>query len=364
MSEIQEIFKLYAPEYLERHGQTMPAVHKKVISAIGNCRSGCFGALHYLCPSCKQKQELPCSCGNRHCPTCQGQKASLWLDKQMEKLLPCTYFMITFTVPQELRSFIRSNQRIAYGAMFDCAARALKKLARDPRFVGAEQLGFFGVLHTWGRTLNYHPHIHFIVPAGGLSADREQWLPSKPDFFVRVEPLSRIFKAKFRDAMKDEELFHKINPVVWSKSWIVNSQAVGNGQTSIKYLTPYVFRVAIANSRIVGFENGEVTFKYRKSGSKRWRHMTIDAMEFIRRFLQHVLPLGFMKIRHFGFLSGSTKTPLAKVRELICVLYEVLSAMVVLQKKENTKVSRTPKCKSCGSGMSWVTFSLCRIRPG
>ncbi len=172
-----------------------------------------------------------------------------------------------------------------------------------------------------------------------------------------------IFRAKIRDLVKEAGLFQEIDPVVWSMPWVVNSQAVGDGRTSLKYLTPYVFRVAISNSRIVSSENGEVTFKYRKSGSNRWRRMTVDAMEFIRRFLQHVLPIGFMKIRHYGFLSGSSKTPLEKVRELICVLYEIVSGMVIDRKKK-PKVSRGPKCTSCGARLSWVKFSLCRIRAG
>jgi len=363
MSAIQEIFQQYGEQYLERYGHAMPAVHRKVMSAIDGCRSGSFGSLHYACSSCLLDHMLPCSCGNRHCPTCQNHKASLWLDKQMKKLLPCPYFMITFTVPEQLRRFIRSNQEIAYGAMFDAAVGSIKKLAKDPRFVGADQVGFFGVLHTWGRTLNYHPHIHFIVPAGGLSEDRKRWLSSKPDFFIRVELLSVIFRAKFRDAMKEAGLFEEIDPVVWSMPWVVNSQAVGDGRTSIKYLTPYVFRVAISNSRIVSSGNGEVTFKYRKSGSNRWRRMTVDAMEFIRRFLQHVLPVGFMKIRHYGFLSGSAKTSLAKVRELICVLHEIVSG-VVIEGIDKPKVRRGLKCTSCGSELSWVRFSLCRIRAG
>jgi len=363
MSAIQKIFQQYGAQYLERYGQSIPAVHRKVISAIENCRNGNFGSLHYTCSSCRLEHTLPCSCGNRHCPTCQNEKASTWLDKMEKKLLPCSYFMITFTVPQELRSFIRSNQKVAYTAMFDSSAQAMKKLARDPRFIGADQIGFFGVLHTWGRTLNYHPHIHFIVPAGGLSSDRKQWLASKPDFFVRVEPLSVIYRAKFRDEMKEAGLFHQIDPVVWSKPWVVNSQAVGDGRTSIKYLTPYVFRVAISNSRIVSFKGGEVSFKYRKSGSNRWRKMTVSAMEFIRRFLQHVLPVGFMKIRHYGFLSGSSKTPWPKIRELICILYEIVTGKIT-DRKEKLRVNCGPKCTSCGNELCWVKFSLCRIRAG
>jgi len=229
MSAIQEIFRRYGGQYLERYGHAMPAVHRKVIGAINGCRSGSCGSVLYTCPSCRLDHAVPCCCGNRHCPTCQNEKASRWLAKQMDNLLPCPYFMITFTVPGELRRVIRSNQRIAYRAMFDAAAAASKKLARDRRFVGADQIGFFGVLHTWGRTLNYHPHIHFIVPAGGLSDDRKRWLRSRPDFFVHVRPLSVIYRAKFRDAIKKAGLIDKIDPVVWGKQWVVNSQAVGDG---------------------------------------------------------------------------------------------------------------------------------------
>jgi hypothetical protein len=362
MSAIQSIFQRYAGQYLERYGHAMPAVHRKVIHAIDSCRSGHLGSHLYKCQACGLVHKVPCSCGNRHCPTCQNEKASLWLSKQMSNLLPCPYFMITFTVPQELRSFIRSHQRIAYAAMFDAAAGALRKLARDRRFVGAHQIGFFGVLHTWGRVLNYHPHIHFIVPAGGLSRDRKQWLRARPDFFIRVEPLSVVYRAKFRDAVKRAGLFQEIDPRAWQKAWNVNSQAVGDGRSSLKYLAPYVFRVAIANSRIVDFDNDQVTFRYRKSGSHRWRAISMDAMEFIRRFLQHVLPSGLMKIRHYGFLSGSAKTPSQKIRELICVLYEIVEDLVAPAVPPER--GRNMKCRQCGRRLRWLMFFPQPIRAG
>lgn len=362
MSAIQEIFQRYAGPYLERHGHAMPAVHRKVIAAIDGCRSGDCGSVLYTCPSCRLDHEVLCSCGNRHCPTCQNEKASLWLSKQMDNLLPCPYFLITFTVPQQLRSFIRSNQKVAYGAMFDAAAGALKKLARDQRFVGADQVGFFGVLHTWGRMLNYHPHIHFIVPAGGLSSDRKRWLRSRPDFFIHVKPLSVVYRAKFREAMKKAGLIKEIETTVWHQRWIVNSLAVGDGTSSLKYLTPYVFRVAISNSRIVHFGNGSVTFKYRKSGSNRWRTTSVDAMEFIRRFLQHVLPSGLMKIRHYGFLSATAKTPLQKIRQMICVLYEMVTDLV--GQAASPEHGRKMKCRRCGHQLRWRMFSRCTIRDG
>jgi len=353
MSAIQEIFRRYAPEYLDRFGNAMPKVHKKVIHAILECRSGSLGAHLYRCDSCGHVHLAQCSCGNRHCPTCQNDKASQWLHRQENDLLPCNYFMITFTLPQELRGFIRSHQKIAYAAMFDAASGALKKLAHDRRFVGADQTGFFGVLHTWGRQLNYHPHVHFIVPGGGLSKDRKEWLCSKPDFFIHVKPLSRVYRAKFRDAMEKAGLLREIDPIVWQKGWNVNSQAVGDGRTSLKYLAPYVFRVAISNSRIVGCDNGQVTFRYRRPRSSRWRTMTLDTMEFLRRFLQHVLPTGFMKIRHYGFLSANAKVPIEKIREMISMLFEfVKELMAPPEKAPRRKMS----CSKCGQPLRWEMF--------
>lgn len=357
MSAIQNIFKLYAPEYLKLYGDNMPQPHRRTISAIQQCRDGSFGVNIFRCASCSNIHITQCSCGNRHCPTCQNDKARQWLLKQMNNLLPCSYFLITFTVPQELRPFIRSNQSAAYSAMFSAAAASMKTLAEDKRFIGAEKTGFTGVLHTWGRQLQCHPHIHFIVPGGGLSENGNKWLPSRPDFFVHVEPLSIIYRAKFRDAMKKAGLFHSIDPSVWDKEWVVHSKAVGDGRASLKYLAPYVFRVAISNARIVGFDNHQVTFRYRKSGSNRLRTMTLDALEFIRRFLQHVLPQGFMKIRHYGLLSPNSSTPIEKLRELISVACEAVKLIVEpLQPKPEPIV-----CKLCGHSMSWVGFISARM---
>ncbi|HDH11903.1 MAG TPA: IS91 family transposase [Nitrospirae bacterium] len=362
MSAIQNIFKLYAPEYLNLYGSAMPETHRKTISAIQQCRHGTFGANVFRCDSCGNIHITQCSCGNRHCPTCQNDKAALWLQRQLNNLLPCSYFLITFTVPDELRPFVRSNQQAAYSAMFSAASDTLKTLAKDKHYVGVDKTGFTAVLHTWGRQLQYHPHIHFIVPGGGLSNKSDQkWLPSKPDFFIRVEPLSIIYKAKFRDAMKKAGLFHSIDPAVWRKDWVVHSKAVGDGRASLKYLAPYVFRVAISNSRIVSYDNHQVVFRYKKSGSNRLRTMTLDAMEFIRRFLQHVLPHGFMKIRHYGLLSSNSSAPIEKVRELISVVYEVVKLIVdpVLPKPNPVT------CKKCGHSMQRTKFISARNRaPG
>jgi len=251
MSAIQNIFKLYAPEYLNLYNSVMPDNHRKTISAIQQCRHGSFGANVFRCDTCGNIHITQCSCGNRHCPTCQNDKAAQWLINQSKNLLPCSYFLITFTIPEQLRPFVRSNQEASYSAMFSAASDSLKTLAKDNRFVGADKAGFTGVLHTWGRQLQYHPHIHFIVAGGGVSKDKGEWLPSGRDFFIHVKPLSIIYRAKFRDAMKKAGLMNSIDPKVWQKDWVVHSKAVGDGRASLKYLAPYVFRVAISNSRIV-----------------------------------------------------------------------------------------------------------------
>ena len=192
-----------------------------------------------------------------------------------------------------------------------------KRLAADPKYVGTKAPGFTGVLHTWGRTLEYHPHVHYVVPGGGLSDDGAQWLPSRVDFFVPVRALSKIFRAKFRDCLRRAGLLSQVDSSVWRQDWVVHSQAVGDGRASLKYLAPYVFRVAISDHRIVSCDDATATFSYRKSGSRRWRKMTVDALEFIRRLLQHVLPTGFQKVRHYGFASPNSKQTVESVRWVV-----------------------------------------------
>jgi hypothetical protein len=317
MSSIGEIFRAFAPEYLRRFGDAMPAEHKKVIDAILTCRTEVNGSVVYYCESCEQVHLVHRGCGNRHCPGCQNHKSRQWLEKQLKRQLPGHHFMLTFTVPEALRSFLRSHQRIGYAALFAASSVAIKRLAADPKFVGGDSPGFFGVLHTWGRQLQYHPHIHFVVPGGALSARSGLWQPSAESFFLPVHALSKIYRAVFRERMAKAGLLGEIPREAWNTDWNVNSQAVGSAEASIKYLTPYVFRVAISNSRIVKVEDGKVFFHYKKQKSNRLRTLALDALEFIRRFLQHVLPTGFMKVRYYGLLSHACRIPLEEVRAKI-----------------------------------------------
>lgn len=317
MSRINEIFRAFAPEYLRRFGDSMPAEHRKVIDAIINCRTEVNGSVVYHCEDCNQLHLVHRGCGNRHCPGCQNHKSRQWLDKQLQRQLPGHHFMLTFTVPQQLRSFLRRQQRLGYAALFAASSEAIKKLAADPRFTAGDTPGFFGVLHTWGRQLQYHPHIHYVVPGGMLASRGGTWHPSAVNFYLPVQALSKIVRAKFRDRMAKAGLLSEIPAEVWTTDWNVNSQAVGSAEASIRYLTPYVFRVAISNSRIVKVEGGKVFVHYRKTGSNRLRTLELEATEFIRRFLQHVLPTGFMKVRYYGFLSPGSRVSLEEVRARI-----------------------------------------------
>ena len=228
-------------------------------------------------------------------------------------------------------------------------------LAADPKFVGTDRLGFFGVLHTWGRTLEYHPHVHYVVPGGGLSADDTRWLPSRADFLVPAKALSIVFRAKFRDILRREGLLDLVDPTVWSRDWVVHSQAAGDGRESLRYLAPYVFRVAIGDHRIVSCDDGKVTFTYRRVGSNRRRTMTLEATEFVRRFLQHVLPAGFQKVRHYGFLSPNSPTSIEAVRWLITVHNKAVFTLLAKLANQPASPPR-PRCPVCGGLLSILGF--------
>ena len=313
MTTLRDIFTAFAPAYLERYPH-LPLSHRKVIRAIHQCQSGSYGHSLSQCPNCGGQHRVNHACGNRHCPQCQQHTTQQWLQHHLDTQLPGPHFLMTFTVPETLRPFLRSHQRPAYQAMFRASSTALKRLAHDERFIGTDLPGFTGVLHTWGRQLQYHPHIHSIVPGGGLSKDRSAWLPSRANFFVPVKALSPIYRALFKDAMCHAGLLEQIDPQVWTIPWNVHSQAQPHGHAAFTYLAPSVFKVAISNHRLVSLNDRTVTFTYRKVGRVRLRTTSLDVMEFLRRFLQHVLPHGFMKVRHFGFPHPSCAIPPATIR--------------------------------------------------
>ncbi len=275
-----DIFRLHGPQYLEKFGERMPPRHRTVMQKIQACRTEELGGEIFLCEPCQEYRFSYHSCQDRHCPKCGNDKADEWLKMQSALLLPVTYFMLTLTLPDTINAVARHNQKLIYSLFFRTAAAALQKLARDPKFIGG-QLGFFGVLQTWARDLAYHPHLHFIVAGGGLSPNGTTWLPVRGKFLVPVKALSKIFRAKFRDALKKKpELFRQVPPETWKKDWVVDCRPVGSGERALKYLAPYIFRVAISNRRLLKLENGNVTFQYRDGETKQFKTKTVAAEEF------------------------------------------------------------------------------------
>ena len=350
MGALQELFREHGTDYLARFAEVMPNNHKKVIGAIQRCRSEQAGSTLYHCQACGRTHVIARSCGNRHCPGCQQHKTRAWLQCQLQRQLPGAHFMLTFTVPQSLREFVRSHQRIGYGALFEASAGAIKKLAADPRFLGGDMAGFLGVLHTWGRQLQYHPHIHYLVPGGAISSTDRQWHASSAGFYLPVRALSKIFRAKFRDAMAAQRLLADIPAETWGTDWNVNCQAVGDGQATLAYLARYVFKVAISESRILTIDQEAVTFRYRKVHSNRLRTLRLPIPEFMRRFLQHVLPSGLMKVRYFGFLSPSCAVPLEELKARI----EMAHGFAQQPAPIDFEPPAPMRCPHCGGSLRFV----------
>ncbi len=343
--DIQRIFQDYGNEYIEQNAQRLTGQHLKVIHCIQNCRTPGAGWIQMQCPDCHSEHYVERSCGNRMCPTCQTAKTTEWLDKELKHQLPTHYFLITFTVPKQLNRLFLHKPKEAYSALFSATAGALKKLAGNPKYLGVDLPGFFGVLHTWGRTLNFHPHIHFVVPGGGIDKDRDLWRSTDETFYAPGQALAKVCKGIFSELMKKSNLHQDIDESVWYRKWVVDCEAIGeNREGAIKYLATYVFKTGITDNRIVAVNNGKVTFTYYRSGSRRRRRMTLDVNEFIRRYLMHVLPNGFMRVRRYGFMGSGCK-----------IRHQRLIALVRLEQGfevdaiEHVPTKRTPLlCPECG----------------
>ena len=346
MLEVAEIFRLHGPAYREKFGHRMLPSHRRAMQDIETCRTESLGGQVYFCKQCQAQRYSYHSCKNRHCPKCQNEQANDWLAAQQSLLLPVTHFLVTFTLPAELRVLARSHQKTIYNSLFRASSAALLQLAQDSRFVGG-RLGMVGVLHTWTRQLLFHPHVHYIVTGGGLTADG-RWRSSRKDFLLPVKALSPIFRAKFRDALMQTELFAQVPAQLWQKDWVVHSEPVGSGQQAFQYLAPYIFRVAISNNRIRSLDHGAVTFSYKESATDQLKPCTITAEEFIRRFLQHVLPSRFIKVRYYGLLSPAHRQLLLQARQLLSVTISKLKTEAV----KTTELLTPLSCPHCGGPLT------------
>jgi len=265
-------------------------------------------------------------------------------------MLPFTYFLATFTMPEELRILCRKNQRVFYSILFKASSDALKLLAKDKKYLGAD-IAMIGILHSWTRALIYHPHVHYLIPGGGITDKGKKVRFSDDTFLMHVKPLSKIFKAIFRDSLKQEapDIFYKIPANTWGRSWVVHIKAVGSGEKALEYMGRYLFRVAISNKRILKLGNDKVTFRYSDNKTGKTKIVTVAALEFIRRFLQHVLPHNFMKLRYYGFLAAASRKKLHKLRKLLYL------ASIPENEDENSQTAaKILLCPVCGSPLQWV----------
>lgn len=357
--ELADIFRRYGNAYRQKYAARMPSGHLKRMRAIEQCRTEVLGGQVYRCPDCDQEQYNYHSCRNRHCPKCQNENAQLWLEKQQSLLLPVPYFLLTFTLPASFNEAARSHQVLVYDLIFKASAAATQQLARDPRFIGG-QIGMVGVLHTWGRNLAYHPHIHYLVPAGGLALDGKTWIPARHNFLLPVRALSKIFRGKLRQALRGTDCYKHIPAKAWEQEWVVHCEPVGSGMGALKYLAPYIFRVAISNNRILKLEDDQVMFRYRDTDTGQERRCTMGAEDFIHRFLQHVLPKCFVKVRYYGLFSPGFRKPLANLHKQLEITTTKFSSPVEnlndntpsdTTKTELASPSHLPRCPVCGHFM-------------
>jgi hypothetical protein len=314
VTSLADILRRYGTDYFKQHPKDILPSHVKTVRDVIRCRTPDLGGQTWHCDQCGKTHYSYHSCRNRHCPRCQHDRAQAWLEQQFDLLLSVPYFMATVTVPEGLRLAFQHRQKQFYSIFFKASAKAIMALARDKRFLGAD-IGLIGVLQTWTRMIAYHPHIHFLIPGGGVVCNRWKW--SKPDFLIHVRPLSRLIRRYFREALKQTDCFPIVPSSVWKQDWVCHVEPVGTGEAVLKYLAPYIFRVAISDRNILSVQNGQVTFRYRDGENDALRTCTLPAGEFIRRFLQHVLPRGFVKVRYFGFLATKKRANLDRVKELI-----------------------------------------------
>lgn len=377
--ELADIFNSHGEDFLRTH--SLCPVQLKAFSAIRNCRTAQLGGHSDSCSHCGYTRYSYNSCRNRHCPKCQYTRKLQWVDKLAANLPPVKHFHIVFTIPQCLHKLFFLNQGKTYNLLFRAAGQALMKCAADPKLMGV-QAGAVCVLHTWGQTLVYHPHIHMIVPAGGLSEDQMEWIPSHKKFFLPVKILSNVFRGLLCQILEQAVTAGDINlpdgtpdfgllkDQCYLKNWVVYCQKPFAGPHSIiQYLGNYTHRVAISNQRIQSFENGKVTFGYKdyKSGAKQ-KSITLEADEFIRRFLQHILPCGFYKIRYFGILAiCNIKSKLTQSIRLIgkAVYFPVLEGLTAVEVWSTVSGHDLLSCPKCKIGKLIIKKALvANLEPG
>lgn len=321
MSALADWLARQAPAWLDGNRSLTPAQRRALI-AIERCRTPALGGHVYRCTSCHELEFAYHSCQHRACPRCGGARTAEWTTRQENRLLPVPYFLVTFTVPEQLRWVFAARPQIVHDLFFATAAAALQTVADRPRVLGGV-LGMLGVLHTWGRQLQHHPHLHFIIPGGALSPDGKRWVHSRqPDWLLPAKAVAAVFRDKFEAALREHarDLHAQVPEAVWRIKWGVDTQPAGTGVNVVRYLARYVSRTAISEERIVHADDQSVTFRYTDSQTKQRRECTLSADEFMRRYLQHVLPPGQHRVRYFGWMHPAAKRRRLTVETLLAKL--------------------------------------------
>jgi hypothetical protein len=333
--QLASLLHQYHDALQAKYGSQLLPGHLRAIHAIRQCRTPEVGELFVQCPDCAHATWRPQSCGHRSCPQCQNHEASLWLDRQQAKLLPVEYFMATFTLPYELRSMARDNQTLVYNLLFACVSTTLKDFGLNPKNLGAN-IGMTAILHTHNRRLDYHPHIHAVVPGGGVDKARKQWKKKKGKYLFNAFALARVFRARFLEALNKAGLSA---PNSLPHKWVVDCTHVGKGLSALKYLSRYLYRGVILENDIVSSQDGNVTFKYVESRTGKTRYRTLKGEDFLWLVMQHVLPKGFRRVRDYGFLHGNAKKLLSLVQMVLKVLIEACTP-------RPRPVFKCPKCQA------------------
>jgi hypothetical protein len=337
---LAEVFRRHGAAYRDQVGSALSTAQRRVMTAIERCRTAALGGHVDQCDRCGYRRVWYNSCRDRHCPTCQSLARATWIEHRQAELLPVEYFHVVFTIPDEIGAIAYQNQRVVYGILFRAVAETLGTIAADPKHLGAE-VGFFAVLHTWGSTLVFHPHLHCVVPGGGPSPDGTRWISCRPGFFLPVRVLSRLFRRLFLTALEaafddgalqffasleplhDRQAFLRSLAPVRQTEWVVYAKPPFAGpQQVLDYVGRYTHRVAISNARLVAMDDGHVSFRYKdyRADGRQQKTMRLAALEFIRRFLLHALPPGFQRIRYYGFLGNRVRhQKVAECRKLLAV---------------------------------------------
>lgn len=360
--EVADVVREYSSAYLDAFGEAVSSDQRRVLRDLARCRTAELGGHVEQCDQCGHRRIAYNSCRNRHCPKCQGAARAHWLDERAADLLPVEYFHVVFTLPSDLGPIALQNPRVVYGILFRAASETLLQIAADPKHLGAD-IGFLAVLHTWGQNLHLHPHVHCVVPGGGLAPDGLRWIACRPGFFLPVRVLSRLFRGKFiallhaafhQGRLADCAKFSGLLDELRQKEWVVYAKPpFGGPEQVLKYLARYTHRVAIANSRLLKMENGKVYFQWKDyAHGNQQKIMALNGVEFLRRFLLHVLPTGFVRIRQYGFLANRHRdAKLATCRRLLGVSKPEAVA-VIPEAHTTTAPDGTDRdiCPVCGRG--------------